>query len=155
MSVFQPNRFQERGNMSDPKQSPRHIAIETPLGDDVLLLRGFSVHEEISHLPVINLDLLSEDHEVDFDDIIGQNVTIQMVLPGGGRRYWTLSCRNPSKYGPGDCKDRFYLGKLTPLQVLAIREAIPHACAVAVCDSSIDIAGTWYPPRRTRRKDER
>ena len=35
-----------------------------------------------------DLDLLSEDDEINFDDIIGQNVTISMELPGGGKRYW-------------------------------------------------------------------
>jgi type VI secretion system secreted protein VgrG len=74
--------------MPNPTQAPRHIAIDTPLGEDVLLLRSFSVHEEISRLPEFDLELLSEDYEIDFDDIIGQNVTIRMDLPKGGRRYW-------------------------------------------------------------------
>ena len=74
--------------MPDPKQLPRHIAIDTPLGEDVLLLRGMSIHEEISRLPEIHLDLLSEDPEIDFDGIIGKNVTLRMNLPDGGRRYW-------------------------------------------------------------------
>ena len=74
--------------MPQPTQATRHIAIHTPLGDDVLLLRSFSVHEEISRLFEFDLDLLSEDDEINFDDIIGQNVTISMELPGGGKRYW-------------------------------------------------------------------
>ncbi len=74
--------------MSNPTQATRHIAIETPLGEDVLLLRSFSAHEEISRLSEFDLDLLSEDYEIKFDDIIGQNVTISMELPGGGKRYW-------------------------------------------------------------------
>ncbi len=74
--------------MSLPTQGPRAIGIETPLGDDVLLLRSFSAHEEISRLSEFDLDLLSEDYEINFDDIIGQNVTIRMELPRGGTRYW-------------------------------------------------------------------
>lgn len=69
-------------------QKSRHIAITTPLGEDVLLLRGFSVHEEISRLFEMDLDLLSEDYAIHFDDIIGQNVTVRMDLPEGGTRYW-------------------------------------------------------------------
>jgi type VI secretion system secreted protein VgrG len=64
------------------------MAITTPLGDDVLLLRGFSAHEEISRLFEFDLDLLSENKEIDFNDIIGQNVTIRMELPEGGQRFW-------------------------------------------------------------------
>jgi type VI secretion system secreted protein VgrG len=74
--------------MPDPKQLPRHIAIDSPLGEDVLLLRGMSIREEISRLPEIHLDLLSEDPEIDFDGIIGKNVTLRMDLPDGGRRHW-------------------------------------------------------------------
>jgi len=74
--------------MPNPTQATRHIAIETPLGEDVLLLQSFSAHEEVSRLSEFNLDLLSEDYEINFDDIIGQNVTISMELPKGGKRYW-------------------------------------------------------------------
>jgi len=74
--------------MPNPTQATRHIAIETPLGEDVLLLRSFSAHEEISRLSEFDLELLSENYEINFDDIIGQNVTISMELPGGGKRYW-------------------------------------------------------------------
>ena len=74
--------------MPQPTQATRHIAIDTPLGEDVLLLRGFTAHEAISHLFEFDLDLLSENSEINFDDIIGKNVTIRMELPGGGQRYW-------------------------------------------------------------------
>ncbi len=74
--------------MPQPTQATRNIAIDTPLGKDVLLLRSFSGHEEISRLSEFDLDLLSENYEINFDDIIGQNVTIRMELPEGGTRYW-------------------------------------------------------------------
>ena len=74
--------------MPQPTQATRNIAIDTPLGEDVLLLRSFSGREKISHLFEFDLDLLSEDYEINFDDIIGQNVTIRMELPEGGTRYW-------------------------------------------------------------------
>jgi type VI secretion system secreted protein VgrG len=69
-------------------QDTRHIEIETPLGEDVLLLQRFSGREAMSQLFEFDLDLLSENHEIDFDDIIGQNVTIRMDLKDGGKRYW-------------------------------------------------------------------
>jgi len=74
--------------MPQPTQATRHIAIETPLGEDVLLLQSFSGHEELSRLYEFDLDLLSENYEIDFDEIIGENVTIRMDLPEGGTRYW-------------------------------------------------------------------
>ncbi len=74
--------------MPQPAQATRHIAIETPLGEDVLLLQSFSGQEELSRLFEFDLDLLSENYEINFDDIIGQNVTIRMDLPEGGTRCW-------------------------------------------------------------------
>jgi type VI secretion system secreted protein VgrG len=74
--------------MPQPTQATRHIAIETPLGEDVLLLQSFSGHEELSRLFAFDLDLLSENYEIDFEEIIGQNVTIRMDLPEGEPRYW-------------------------------------------------------------------
>ncbi len=74
--------------MPKPTQSTRHISIETPLGEDVLMLRSFSGHEEISRIFEFDLDLLSEESEITFEDVMGQNVTISMDLPEGGKRFW-------------------------------------------------------------------
>jgi type VI secretion system secreted protein VgrG len=74
--------------MSKPTQATRHIAIHSPLGTDELLLQKFSAREEISGLYKFDLDLLSENAEIKFDDIMGQNVSISMALPQGGMRYW-------------------------------------------------------------------
>ena len=54
----------------------------------MLLLQSFSGHEDISRLFEFDLHLLSEDYEINFDEIIGQNVTIRLDLPDGGKRYW-------------------------------------------------------------------
>ena len=64
-------------------QENRSIAINTPLGADVLLLAGFSGTEGLSIPFSFELDLRSEDHAIVFEDIIGQNVTLSMVLADG------------------------------------------------------------------------
>jgi len=61
--------------------------IDTPLGEDVLLLRGFKGTEGISRLFNFQLDLLSEDPSIVFPDIIGKNVTISLKQPDGSYRY--------------------------------------------------------------------
>ena len=55
-------------------QDNRLIAIDTPLGTDVLLLTGFSGSEGISVPFSFGLDLLSENNNILFEDIIGQNI---------------------------------------------------------------------------------
>jgi type VI secretion system secreted protein VgrG len=69
-------------------QENRLIAIDTPLGDDVLLLQGFTGHEAISRLFSFHLDLLSENNAISFDDLVGQNVTISLTLADQSPRYF-------------------------------------------------------------------
>jgi type VI secretion system secreted protein VgrG len=57
-------------------QENRLISLDTPLGDDKLLLAGFSGHEAISRLFSFHLDLLAEQGPIEFSDIIGKSVTI-------------------------------------------------------------------------------
>ena len=71
-------------------QENRLIKLETPLGGDVLLLRGFTGSEGISRLFNFHLDLLSEDDKIDFKKIIGQDVTIRVLLTdGSNERYFS------------------------------------------------------------------
>jgi type VI secretion system secreted protein VgrG len=69
-------------------QENRLIAIATPLGDNVLLLQGFSGHEGISRLFSFHLDLLSDNNAISFQDIVGQNVTISVTLADQTPRYF-------------------------------------------------------------------
>src|SRR5271170_634790 len=69
-------------------QENRLIAIDTPLGDDVLLLQGFSGREGISRLFSFQLELLSDNDSISFDDIVGQNVTIRVTLADQTQRYF-------------------------------------------------------------------
>ncbi|HEU5406425.1 MAG TPA: type VI secretion system tip protein TssI/VgrG, partial [Nitrospira sp.] len=71
-----------------PTQENRLIGIETPLGKDVLLLRGFSGQEGMSRLFSFELDLLSTDAEIKFENIIGQKVTILVRLGKEKERYF-------------------------------------------------------------------
>jgi len=71
-------------------QENRLIKLETPLGDDVLLLQGFTGSEGISRLFTFHLDLLSENDKIDFKKIIGQDVSIRILLTDGSdERYFS------------------------------------------------------------------
>jgi len=69
-------------------QENRLLAIATPLGDDTLLLAGFSGEETISRPFRFDLELLSESESIDFDAIVGQNVTVRLTLATGDDRYF-------------------------------------------------------------------
>ena len=69
-------------------QDNRLIAIDTPLGKDVLLLAGFSGTDSISRLFSFELEMISENHGISFEDIVGKNVTVSVVLSSGDKRYF-------------------------------------------------------------------
>ncbi len=67
-------------------QENRLMAIETPLGKDVLLLTGFRGREAVSSPFSFELSLISENHGIAFESIIGKNVTVSLVLANGQER---------------------------------------------------------------------
>src|SRR4051812_22650010 len=69
-------------------QANRRIAISTPLGKDALLLRRFSGDEAISRIFQFDLDLLSENDSLNFEDVVGKNVTLRIYDANGAERNW-------------------------------------------------------------------
>jgi len=69
-------------------QDNRLIAIETPLGKDALLLEGFQGVEGLSMPFSFELDLVSHNHNISFEDIVGKNVTLSVVLRDGAKRFF-------------------------------------------------------------------
>ncbi len=64
--------------MADYTQDTRLVALDTPLGDDKLLVRSITGTEGLSQLFRFSLDLLSTDPNLNFDDIVGKNVTARV-----------------------------------------------------------------------------
>jgi type VI secretion system secreted protein VgrG len=69
-------------------QTARPVEIITPLGDDVLLFHRMTATEELGRLFQFELDLLSNDPNIKFEDLLGQNVTIRLELPDDKTRYF-------------------------------------------------------------------
>src|SRR5437868_6250866 len=72
-------------------QTDRDLRLDTPLGEDVLLINRFSGSEKISGLFNYDLDLIAEHAKagaVTAEAIIGKQVTVNLVLPGGDVRYF-------------------------------------------------------------------
>ena len=71
-------------------QARQFISITTPLGDDVLLLQKFTGQEGISKLFNFQLELASEKSPpLSLESLIGQNVTVNMMLADGSTRYFS------------------------------------------------------------------
>ncbi|MFV8601435.1 type VI secretion system Vgr family protein [Ralstonia pseudosolanacearum] len=57
-------------------QDFRYITIDTPLGEDVLLVSALVADEHVNQLSEIHLDLLSHRNDIGFEEIVGQRVKI-------------------------------------------------------------------------------
>ena len=64
------------------------MEIVTPLGEGVLLLQRMTAREELSRPGVFEIDLLSEQGDIDANKILGQKVTVKLKLSAGNFRYF-------------------------------------------------------------------
>ncbi|MCG8426964.1 MAG: type VI secretion system tip protein VgrG, partial [Chromatiales bacterium] len=65
--------------MAEFKQQHRLLAIDTPLGDDVLLLTRLEGEEQVSALFSFDIELYSKRKHIGPDEIVGQNVTLKLM----------------------------------------------------------------------------
>jgi len=70
------------------QQDTRLLAITTALGPDVLAVRTASIKEEISRLFEIEVELSSENGEVDFDEVIGHDATLRLDVGESDKRFF-------------------------------------------------------------------
>jgi type VI secretion system secreted protein VgrG len=69
-------------------QSNRQIQIKTPLGPDELLILRMEAREELGRLFEFTIDLLSDNEEISPDDLLGKQMTVEMDLVEGSKRYF-------------------------------------------------------------------
>ena len=69
-------------------QADRPVAVSSPLGADVLLFRRMTAVEELGRLFTFELDLLSEDQNIKFADVLGKVLTVELDY-GSGKRYFS------------------------------------------------------------------
>lgn len=69
-------------------QVGREMGVNTPLGDDVLVLYRMTATEELGRLSEFDLELLSEDAEVDLDAVLVESMTVWIELDDGSMRYF-------------------------------------------------------------------
>jgi len=70
------------------QQANRALKLNTPLGEDVLLLTAFEGHEELSRLFSYQLEMISDDNAIEATDIVGKNVTFSIEMADDTPRYF-------------------------------------------------------------------
>ncbi len=73
--------------MATYSQTKRPMKVETTLGNDALLLTGFSGEEGVSLPFGYTLDLLSENPEVSAEDLLRSPAVVTLLLSDGEERY--------------------------------------------------------------------
>jgi type VI secretion system secreted protein VgrG len=94
-------------------QDTHRISISTPLGKDVLLLRGFSGSESISQLFHFDLDLLSEKDSIKFQDVVGKSVTVHVNTADGSKCHFNGFLSGFSQ-GPQERRLTAYHAQMVP-----------------------------------------
>jgi type VI secretion system secreted protein VgrG len=139
-------------------QENRLIALSTSLGDDVLLLQGFSGQEGISRLFRLHVDLLSEKRDIAFADVVGKNVTIRVALSDNSERFFNGFVSRFSLSG-ADAKFTRYHMEVVPWLWFLTRSAnckifqnksIPDIIEQVFSDAGFDdfrksLTGTYHP----------
>ena len=64
------------------------MAVNTALGEDVLLLQRMVGQESLGRLFEFQLDLLSTDADIEHEAVLGTNATVRYQQPKGGVRYF-------------------------------------------------------------------
>ena len=95
-------------------QTTRQIAIHSPFGEEKtdLALRSFIATEELGRLFQIDAELLSENFNLSFEKIVGQNVTIRLNTIQGGPRFFNGHVRSFRQTGN--------VGRLTSYQAVIV-----------------------------------
>jgi len=70
-------------------QDNRQANFRSSLGPDALMIHRMVAREGISQLFEIQLTVVSEDENIDLNQIIGQHARVELELPGGGFRYFS------------------------------------------------------------------
>ena len=141
--------------VGDYKQTDRPLKITTPLGPDILLLHKLKFSEEISHLFDLRVQMVADlKDEVKFDKIVGQSITVEMLLLDGSKRYFN-GIVNRFSQGARDEKFMHFRARVVPKLWLLSKKVrsrifqhitVPDILKQVLTgfDVSYEIAGTYY-----------
>lgn len=121
--------------MGNFKQKDRPIAIETPLGQDKLLLGSFKGEERLSGLFNFNLVLMSEEGGIKPNEIVGKRVDFFVRLPDGKERWFNGFVNSFSSSGKDD-RVFNYRAQVVPWLWFLTRGS---DCRVHECDGKKDV----------------
>ncbi|MBI4854926.1 MAG: type VI secretion system tip protein VgrG [Acidobacteria bacterium] len=100
--------------MGEYKQQNRKFQLFTPLGEDVLLLQGFTGQEAISRMFHFDLRLHSENRAIAFDSIVGKQATIKIILADNKTEQYINGLINTFSQAGSSSSFAYYHVRLVP-----------------------------------------
>jgi len=142
--------------MATYSQADREMTVTTPLGPDDLLLVGFQGYEALSQPFSFQLDLLAKDPgKIEFDKLLGKNITVHVTLPKEGKRHIHGICSRLSQLGSDihftayrmEVVPKFWLLTRTARSRIFQRKNVPDILKKVLegVDFVLDIQGTFEP----------
>lgn len=74
--------------VSNESQANRELEFLAPIGQDVLLVRHFKGEEKLGRLFKFEVTLRSKAEDIDFESLLGENVSVRLNVIGAGERYF-------------------------------------------------------------------
>ena len=108
-------------------QANRSLQVNTPLGENILLVTGFRGTEEISHLFSVEVKLIADNSTtIDFSKLVGNDLTVSIATPGkNGDAEWRYFNGICASFSQGDRNEDFtsYNAEVVPKVWLLTRRA--------------------------------
>jgi type VI secretion system secreted protein VgrG len=132
------------------------MTVTTPLGPDLFIPVAFNGHEGLSQLFNFHLDLVAENrHDIAFDKLLGQPLSLRMELPGRQKRSFSGICSRVSQ-GESDLHFTRYRLEMVPKFWLLTKRAksrifqhksVPDILKAVLegLDVSFELKGTFHP----------
>ncbi len=100
--------------MPNFSQSDRFLKLNTPLGEDGLILASFDGYDAFSELFQFDLEMVSEEAEIDPADLVGQEISWSVEDPETGQRHFAGIVRRFSAGGTDSAGLRIYRAIVVP-----------------------------------------
>lgn len=94
----------------------RVVVVHTPLGDDRLLFKALQGTEQLSTLYEFTVELLSPDHQLALQPLLGETLTVELIPESAPPRYFTGVITQISYLGREEHGERYarYVASIRP-----------------------------------------
>jgi type VI secretion system secreted protein VgrG len=95
-------------------QANRRVSVSSPLGGDALMFYSMTAEDQLGRLFEFKLELLSEDHDIRLEDVLGQRMVVCSELPHEGEKKYFNGFVNQISYQGSHGRYAIYSAILCP-----------------------------------------